>query len=487
MKVSAHQKLTRRDLVKGLGGAALLLPGLELFERSARAQTAGKVSKFIVFCYTPDGVNQNAFWPSGTMSSYTLSSILAPFQKYKDKMLILGPQMNGTALVSNTGLTYATSVAQHQAPVTLTARAGHTCTGQFCTGTLGIPYLSNQTTAVNKLDAGPSIDQLIAKNVTKESPFSSLNFGIHPVGGDTPSDINYADDGTPLKRLATANDAWNHMFGSATGMTTTTTSSTAPLAKLNGITSFLNSRFAELRPTLSATDQKALDSHLTALNTYETRAQKRLQGATTDQPPSTSCTMPKRATVPTDQMSISTGADAQALSPFYMDMIATAFQCNLTKVASVSFGYPGGGDAGGLRMPWLGFTDPLHFVSHHGGDSTKLDKYAKMSTWIAGEVAGLMDRLAAIPSATGTGTVLDETTIYWFNRHGDGNAHANFALPNIILGGTGGYFNMGRWLQLPKTNPTSVLISLANAMGVSVSTFGETGLAASAPLSGLTG
>jgi hypothetical protein len=168
-----------------------------------------------------------------------------------------------------------------------------------------------------------------------------------------------------------------------------------------------------------------------------------------------------------------------------MDMIATAFQCNLTKVASVSFGYPGGGDAGGLRMPWLGFTDPLHFVSHHGGDATKLDKYAKMSTWIAWEVAGLMDRLAAIPSATGTGTVLDETTIYWFNRHGDGNSHANFALPNLILGGTGGYFNMGRWLQLPKTNPTSVLISLANAMGVNVSTFGETGLAASAPLSGL--
>jgi hypothetical protein len=159
----------------------------------------------------------------------------------------------------------------------------------------------------------------------------------------------------------------------------------------------------------------------------------------------------------------------------------------MTKVASVTFGYPGGGDAGGLRMPWLGFTDPLHFVSHHGNDPTKLDKYAKMSTWIAGQVAGLMDRLAAIPSATGTGTVLDETTIYWFNRHGDGNSHANFALPNVILGGTGGYFKMGRALQLPKTNPTSVLISLANAMGVSVSTFGESGLAASAPLAGLTG
>jgi hypothetical protein len=485
MKLSAHHKLTRRALVQSLGSAAFLLPGLELFERSARAQTTGKVSKFIVFCYTPDGVNQSQFWPTGTSTSFTLSPILKPFEKYKDKMLILGPQMNGTTLVSDTGLTYFAATAQHQAPVTLTARAGHTCSGQFCVGTLGIPYLSNQTTAVNRLDAGPSIDQFIAKNVGKDSPFSSLNFGMHPVGGDTPSDINYLDDGTPLKRLSSADEAWNHMFGSMTG--TTTTPSMTPLNKVNAVTNYLHARFSELRPALSAADQRTLDSHLTAMTVYETRVQKRLRDALNGQPTNTACTMPARAAVPTDQMSVSTGADTQALSPFQMDMIATAFRCSLTKVASVTFGYPGGGDAGGLRMPWLGFNDPLHFVSHHGNDSTKLTKYAQMSNWIAGQVAGLMDRLAAIPSATGTGTLLDETTIYWFNRHGDGNAHANFALPNIILGGTGGYFKMGRWLQLPRTNPTSVLISLANAMGVNVPTFGEPGLAASSPLAGLTG
>jgi hypothetical protein len=129
----------------------------------------------------------------------------------------------------------------------------------------------------------------------------------------------------------------------------------------------------------------------------------------------------------------------------------------------------------------------LHFVSHHAGNADKLNKYAQMSTWIAGQVAGLMDRLAAIPSGTGTGTLLDETTIYWFNRHGDGDSHANFALPNVILGGTGGYFKMGRWLQMPKTNPTQVLISLANAMGVDVPTFGESGLSATSGLAGLTG
>jgi hypothetical protein len=244
-------------------------------------------------------------------------------------------------------------------------------------------------------------------------------------------------------------------------------------------------RRVALRPALGSADRTTLDGHLAALRTYEERANTRL--STSVGPGTTSCANPTRATVLTDANSIRTGADTETLSPFFMDIIATSFACNLTKVASVTFGYPGGGDAGGLRMPWLGFTDPLHFVSHHANNPVLLDKYQKMNNWIAGQVAGLMQRLAARPSATGTGTLLDETTIYWFNRHGDGNAHTNFALPNIILGGTGGYFKMGRWLQLAATNPTKVLISIANAMGVDVPSFGEASLQDTAPLAVLTG
>jgi hypothetical protein len=481
MKISTRDRVTRRGLLKTLGGAALALPGLELFEWGARAQTPGKTSKYIVFCYTPDGVNQSAFWPTGTPSSYNLSPILAPFQKYKDKLLIIGPQMSGGSVVPNTGLTYISATPQHQAPVTLAARVGHSCTGQFCVGTLGFSYL-NQSTAVNKLD-GPSIDQVIAHQVQGDSTFSSLNFGLHPIGGDTPSDINFLQDGTPLTRLAGADEAWTHMFG--TLMPGTTGSPTAPVDKLNAVTNFLHGRFSALRPALSKADQTTLDAHLAALRIYEDRAQK--QVTTTTPTTSPACANPKRATVASDADSIRTGADTQTLCPFFMDMIATGFQCNLTKVASVTFGYPGGGDSGGLRMPWLGFTDPLHFVSHHGADATKLDHYQQMSNWIAGQIAALMDRLAAIPSASGTGTILDETTIYWFNRHGDGDSHSNFALPNVILGGTGGYFKTGRWLQLPATNPTKVLISLANSMGVNVPTFGEPSFADTSALTALTG
>ena len=53
-----------------------------------------------MFCYTPDGTNQGQFWPTGTTTNYTLSSILQPFEKYTDKLLILGPQMNGNNVLN---------------------------------------------------------------------------------------------------------------------------------------------------------------------------------------------------------------------------------------------------------------------------------------------------------------------------------------------------------------------------------------------------
>ena len=235
--------------------------------------------------------------------------------------------------------------------------------------------------------------------------------------------LNFQDDGTSLKRLSGSDEAWKFVFGSVTPGTGMTGTTSMELDKHNAVTNFLNARFSAMKPALSKADQATLDSHMTALRVYEDRVKARLTATTTTEPTNTNCSNPTRATVKSDADSIRTGADTETLSPFFMDMIATSFACNLTKVATVTFGYPGGGDAGGLRMPWLGFTDPMHFVSHHGCNADKLNKYAKMSTWIAGQIAGLMDRLKALPSPSGTGTILDETTIYWFNRHGDGDAH----------------------------------------------------------------
>lgn len=475
MSISSRNVTSRRDLVRLLGSAALVLPGLELLGRESRAQNAAKVAKYAVFCYTPDGVNQGAFWPTGGQTDFTLSPILKPFEAFRDKILVMGPEMANGAPKANTGLAYADKTPQHQAPITLAARVGSGCKAgdTFCTAdNFGLPY-KDQSTAVNNID-GPSIDQVIAKAVTGTSLFSSLNFGLHPVGGDTPSDINFAEDGTSLKRMATPDEAYNRVFGGAAGQAAGAMSA---LKRQTAISDFLHGRFSTLSGQVSAYDKQVLDAHLTSLRAYEEQARRRIEST---------CAPPTKQDVPTDDGAVRTGADTEKLCPFFMDIIASAFSCDLTKVATVTFGYPGGGDAGGLRMPWLGFTDPLHGVSHHGGNATQLDKYKQMHTWIATQIAGLMTRLAALKDANGV-SLLDQTVIYWFNRHGDGDSHSNWALPNILLGGAGGYFKMGRYLQLPTTNPTQVLISIANALGVDVPSFGSDAYKATSGLAALTG
>jgi hypothetical protein len=466
--------LTRRDFVQRIGGAALALPLLEVLEGEPLAQTPStRRSKYMIFLYTNDGVHNGNFWPTNgdPTSSPTLSS-LAP---YKSKVLVLGPMLTGSAPARDTGLTYNTRPAQHRAAICLTASK------------VGLPLNDDQFHAVNKVD-GPSIDWVIAEALRKAdgpnaTPFPFLNFGIHPIGGDTPSDINYDSSGNPLQRMASAKEVSDVLFGGmvGTGGGTGDADAAAELRKQTAVTDFLAARFSALAGELGAHDRQVVDQHLTSLRAFEERRQKLL---TMRSNPGAACGLPAAAAkVPIDDTSVRTGADTELLAPFFMQSIATALNCGMTRVASLSFGYPGGGGAGGLRMPWLGFSDAQHSVSHHGGAADKLRKYGLMNAWTITQVKYLLDQLAAAP--TPTGTLLDDTTIYLFNRHGDGNGHTNFALPNVILGGTGGYFKTGQVLSLPKTSPTRVLISLANAAGVDVKSFGSGAYADTAALAGI--
>lgn len=97
-------------------------------------------------------------------------------------------------------------------------------------------------------------------------------------------------------------------------------------------------------------------------------------------------------------------------------------------------------------------------------------------------ILGLFD---STKMADGT-TLLDNAVVYWFQRHGDGGLHANTALPNVIAGGAGGYFRTGRYLTIPRTSNTRLLLSIAAAMGVQFTTFGVGAGQATDPVAGLT-
>ena len=189
--------------------------------------------------------------------------------------------------------------------------------------------------------------------------------------------------------MASADEVTKRLFGGMVATGGGDADAAGQLRKHTAVTDFLNARFGTLKGELGAYDRQVIDKHLTSLRAFENR-RAQLLGMRSN--PGAACGLPATAAkVPADETSVRTGADTQFLAPFFLQSIATAFNCGMTRVASVTFGYPGGGGAGGLRMPWLGFTDAQHSVSHHGNGAEKLRKYGLMNAWTHSQVKLLLD------------------------------------------------------------------------------------------------
>ena len=100
-----------------------------------------------------------------------------------------------------------------------------------------------------------------------------------------------------------------------------------------------------------------------------------------------------------------------------------------------------------------------------------------MHTFFATKVARILDKLSKIPE--GNGSVLDNTIVLWTSCMGDPTAHSLRGIPMVLAGGAGGKFRMGRYVKYTVEDKAGVtphnqlLVSLAQAFGVNVNTFGD--------------
>jgi hypothetical protein len=178
-----------------------------------------------------------------------------------------------------------------------------------------------------------------------------------------------------------------------------------------------------------------------------------------------------------------------------LDVIAASFACDVTRVATFAACSAGGDNAGSLAYFDPAWVDNYHSTGHAAGSLTDpdtgklIDEFhgtleqanevmTRIGVYYAKLLAGFIDRLKAIPE--GDGSVWDNTVIYWCQEMAHGN-HGFHDVPHVILGG-GWHFSTGRFLDLktpytynkvPKHPFGDVLVSLANAMGVPITTFGR--------------
>src|SRR6202041_47675 len=152
-----------------------------------------------------------------------------------------------------------------------------------------------------------------------------------------------------------------------------------------------------------------------------------------------------------------------------LDMIATAFQSDTTRVSTFMFGNA----VSGVNFRFLEtVTSGHHEVSHHGNDAEKLRQYYLITRWHVEQYGYLLGKLKSMKE--GDSTVLDNSMILFGSALSDGDSHNPHKLP-LVLGGRGaGRIATGQHLQYADDTPLANLyVSMLDAFGAPVERFAD--------------
>ncbi|MBP79445.1 MAG: hypothetical protein CL926_09270 [Deltaproteobacteria bacterium] len=419
--------LPRRTLLRGIG-ASLALPLLDSMVpalSSASAQTAQPAKRMGVV-YVPNGMAMKSWTPSTEGSGFEITRILRPMKAYQDRMLVL-TGLNGSS--SNAGVHASAST-------------------RFLTGT--IPARSE-----SDLQAAVSVDQLVARELGKQTQLGSLElaldqsdvFGSCDIGFSCQytSTIAWRDAHTPLPMETNPRVVFERLFGD-----TGTTDPAVRLKRIRKDQSLLDSvsdRVSELNRKVDVSDRAKLDQYLDAVRDVERRIQ--LAEAQSDRE------------LPLLEQPAGVPQTYEEHAKLMFDMQVLAYQTDLTRVITFMMGR----ELSGRTYAEIGVPDSHHPTSHHRDDPTLYEKVTKINEFHTSLFAYYLDKLDSTPD--GNGSLLDNLLMLYGAGMSDSNRHDNTGLPLVLLGGGSGSVKGGRHLRYREGTPISNLhLTMLDKMGL---------------------
>lgn len=434
-------KLSRRLVLRGLGGVTLSFPVLEsLLPRAAWGQAGRK--RFAIFVRAGNGIVQNSggdperFWPEQT-GALTTASMRAG-ENANRAVSELADHASRLLLIKNVRLQFPRNACGHAEalPQLLTA-ANHTG------GTSNSP-----------LARGPSIDWRIAQ-ANNPAGVAPLTFMAGPRQTYIAEGLSWSASQmrTPAERSPL------NAFMRLTGL------ASAPpevqrlvVERRKSVNDFVRTQLRDLsgKAQLSADDKRRLSLHLDAVRDTELRMTCDLD--------------PAQVT----QVRAITNPESNDVRPEvvrrFMDLAAWAFHCQLNSVATLQVGEGNDQtqyDINGTRYP------RFHWISHRinsDGDMgtpipNAVELHHQVDRFHLRLFKYLVDRLAAYPSAYGP-TLLDDCAAVWVNDLGNGPPHSADNTPWIIAGSAGGSLRTGLFVDHQRRTNNQVLNTIASAVGV---------------------
>ena len=415
-----NRSLSRRALLRG-AGVSVALPWLSAMRPALakRADAAGP--RRFAWIYVPNGVVQEAWHPTAAGPDWEATSSLEPLAPYRRQLNVFTGLdrefRGGTGVHAQAGCCWLTSSPPTEA-----------LDGGFPVNT--------------------SLDQLIARRIGKETLLPSLELSCndHTNQKETKyfENISWYGPGYAANVQKEPRDVFDRIFGK-------------PDPRTQSVLDAVLSDARRLDRTLGGSDRAKLAEYLDSVREIEKQIQRAEQHSSgIENPP-----LARPAGKPEDR------GDYIRLM---MDLIAVAFQQDLTRVATLVVD-PERWDT--PRMYHGVFDGPQnhHVLTHTKGDEAK-EKLKKIDRFHVAQYAYLVKRLSEI--SEGVGSLLDNSLLTFGSGMGNGTVHDYNDLPIVTAGGLSGAISTGTHHKFDSKVPVANLwLAMVQQSGIEIDAFAD--------------
>jgi Protein of unknown function (DUF1552) len=453
----ARDRLSRRLVLRGLGGASLALPLLpSLLPRRAEAQATPPRRLIVMKSFSTQLIRD--WYPAFQGNGYQLHDARYPGSSKADGTTLLTQPLPGSG-----GYTWA-PLADLQTPSGISGVLGPSLNRLLPKLTLirGLDFLPSvnhnyggllgnfsSCTRATPCDADtlgdvPTIDQVLAHS-SKFYPAAPPLRSLHLSQGVTDA-MSFSDLGVPggpvqqLKARTTPLEAFGDLFG---GEVMGGGEGAARAARDRLLIDRVRQDYLRLKqsPRLSSADRQLVDQYVNLV----TELQAKLETG-----PTLSCTRPASPAAMTNN-SGTDATDIRTKWSLFLDLVAAAVMCDRTRIITIGVHKalgPGPDPASTTLTGHYHSEDASggtwHGLAHDWGNPNARRMLKGINTWIASELfAKLCERLD-VPEMGGK-TYLDSSLVYWGNELGFN--HIAYSVPCLLAGSAGGFVKTGRYLD----------------------------------------
>lgn len=395
----------------------------------------------LIFVFSPNGVIPKHFWPETLGKDFELKRILKPLEPFKNQTMTMHGICNR---IQGDGDGHMRGI------------------GCLLTGIELFPGdIQGGSDTPAGWSMGISVDQYL-KNQFQASPqtmtrFGSLEFGVMvPERADTWTRMSYAGANQPVAPIDNPYQMFDKLYGQQKNR-----------QMLASVLDGLNDDYKRLSTMLSSEDRRILDQHLQMTRQLEKDLQTEMaagQKKASDSGKEVGHAVPALPPNIEEQ-----NDDMPLITKMQTDLLVNSFAADFARLATFQIT----NSVGQPKMTWLGIEEGHHGLSHEpDSNEDSYEKLIKINTWYCEQIAYLAKKLSDTPEPGADGSMLDHTTIVWTNELGKGNSHTRDNIPFVMVGGGLGW-NTGQALDFGKVPHNRLLMSICEAMGQPVESFGN--------------